>query len=163
MHSSKSASDNRTDRQHNIELLLRGIYPSIYPGSGVCRPWTPVDVRDCAAGHVGLLESTSVKNGERFIAWKAEHWPLLKISNLIGELLPELGYEAPTPTDGDGPEDADQRKRLEDIWLSATLRNDRIRAATGVTFRPFAESLRDCVESLITVAGVETGTFKPKL
>ena len=70
---------------------------------------------------------------------------------------------APTPTDGDGPEDAEQRARLEDIWLYATLRNDRIRAATGVTFRPFAESLRDCVESLITVAGVETGTFKPKL
>ena len=63
----------------------------------------------CAAGHVGLLESTSVKNGERYIAWKAEPWPLLKISNLIGELLPELGCEAPTPTDGDGPEDADQR------------------------------------------------------
>ena len=30
-----------------------------------------------------------------------------------------------------------------------------MREATGVAFRPFDESLRDCVESLIAVAGVE--------
>ena len=53
--------------QHNIELLLRGIYPSQYPGSVVYRPWSVVDVRDCAAGHVGLLESVTVKSGERYV------------------------------------------------------------------------------------------------
>ena len=35
------------------------------------------------------------------------------------------------------------------------LRNDRIRALTGIEFRPFDESLRDCVESLISVAKVK--------
>ena len=38
------------------------------------------------------------------------------------------------------------------------LRNDRMRIATGVEFLPFDDSLRDCVESLLSVAGV-----KPKL
>ena len=55
--------------QHNIELLLRGVYPSVYPGSVVYRPWSVVDVRDCAAGHIGLLESVTVNSGERYIAW----------------------------------------------------------------------------------------------
>jgi hypothetical protein len=41
------------------------------------------------------------------------------------------------------------------IWALSDLRNDRMRAATGVTFRPLDESIRDCVESLIAVAGVE--------
>ena len=48
-----------------VELLLRGIYPSEYPGSVVYKPWQIVDVRDCAAGHVGLLESVKISNGER--------------------------------------------------------------------------------------------------
>eukprot|EP01047_Picozoa_sp_COSAG01_P001062 COSAG01_NODE_23_length_37704_cov_30.005877_2_plen_77_part_00 len=43
------------------------------------------------------------------------------------------------------------------------MKNDRIRQATGMTFRPFDESLRDCVESLVAVAGVEAGSFRPKL
>ena len=41
------------------------------------------------------------------------------------------------------------------IWAGLTLRNDRIRAVVPITFRPLDDSLRDCVESLIAVAGVE--------
>ena len=40
------------------------------------------------------------------------------------------------------------------IWAGCELRNDRIRAVTGIRFRPLDESLRDCVESLLSVAGV---------
>jgi hypothetical protein len=40
------------------------------------------------------------------------------------------------------------------IWAMADLRNDRVRAVTGVTFRPLDESIRDCVESLLSVAAV---------
>ena len=86
------------DAQHNIELLLRGIYPSEYPGSVVYKPWQIVDVRDCAAGHVGLLESVKVKNGERYIAWSTEMYTLEDISHRIAALLPELGYTPPAPT-----------------------------------------------------------------
>ena len=41
------------------------------------------------------------------------------------------------------------------IWAGCDLRNDRIRAVTGLAFRPLDESLRDCVESLLAVAGVQ--------
>ena len=44
---------------------------------------------------------------------------------------------------------------LRAIWDQCELRNDRIRDTTGVEFRPFDDSLRDCVESLISVAGVK--------
>ena len=44
---------------------------------------------------------------------------------------------------------------LRAIWAQLDLRNDRVRAATGVEFRPFEESLRDCVESLLSVGEVE--------
>ena len=35
------------------------------------------------------------------------------------------------------------------------LRNDKIRAATGMSFRSLAESLRDTAASLVAVAGVQ--------
>lgn len=60
-------------------------------------------------------------------------------------------------------EGVDTKAEIEAIWHACTLRNDRIKAATGVTFRPFDESLRDCVESLVAIAGVETGTFTAKM
>jgi hypothetical protein len=41
------------------------------------------------------------------------------------------------------------------IWAGCDLRNERIRSLLGVGFRPWDESLRDCVESLIAVAGVQ--------
>ena len=37
-----------------------------------------------------------------------------------------------------------------------------MRIGVGVSFRPFDESLRDCVESLISVAGTKTGSYVPK-
>ena len=38
--------------------------------------------------------------------------------------------------------------------LRSTIRVGMI-AATGVTFRPLEESVRDCVESLMSIGGVE--------
>ena len=40
------------------------------------------------------------------------------------------------------------------IWSGCDLRNERIRALTGIVFRPLDESLRDCVESLLSVGQV---------
>ena len=144
------------------ELLLRGVYPSVYPGSVVYRPWSPVDVRDCALGHVRLLQSLDVRSGERYIAWLAEQYTLEYISERIATLLPELGYSPPTPV-ADPNAIQGKQEELEGIWLRTTMKNDRIRQATGMTFRNFDESLRDCVESLVAVAGVEAGSFRPKL
>ncbi len=47
-----------------------------------------------------------------------------------------------------------REQELRDVWAGCELRNDRIRAVTSVTFRPFDESLRDCVESLISIGRI---------
>ena len=44
------------------------------------------------------------------------------------------------------------------IWAGCELRNDRIRLVTDVNFRPLDDSIRDCVESLLTVAKVRHKT-----
>jgi hypothetical protein len=40
------------------------------------------------------------------------------------------------------------------IWAGCVLRNDRIRAVVPITFRPLDDSIRDCVESLLSIANV---------
>ena len=136
--------------QHNIETMLLGDYRQ----NDVYRPWMTVDVRDDALCHIGLLESTEVKNGERYIAWSTDARNVEDICADIDRLLPELRHDTPTVTDP-FPERIQAREaEFRAIWAQCELRNDRIRAVTGVTFRPLDESIRDCVESLISVAGV---------
>ncbi len=137
--------------QHNIEMMLLGKYYQ----NGAYRPWMPVDVRDDAECHIRLLESADVKNGERFIAWSTDTPKVEEICASIDRLLPELGHDTPEVTDP-FPERIQAREaELRAIWAGCELRNERMRAVTSVTFRPFDESLRDCVESLLTVARVQ--------
>ena len=137
--------------QHNIETMLLGDYRQ----NDVYRPWMTVDVRDDALCHIGLLESTEVKNGERYIAWSTDARNVEDICADIDRLLPELGHDTPNVVDP-FPERIQAREaEFRAIWAGCELRNDRIRAVTGVTFRPLDESIRDCVESLIAVAGVK--------
>lgn len=142
--------------QHLIELMLRGkpINPKIGPGLSAFRPWNIVDVRDDALSHIGLLESVRVRNGERYISWSTERFTPEEICQRITELLPEMGF-VPSKDVVKYSENARKREDyFRGVWRRIDLRNDRIRDATGVTFRPFDESLRDCVESLLTVAKV---------
>lgn len=125
-----------------------------YHQTAAYRPWMPVDVRDDAECHVRLLESARVRNGERYIAWSAETHKVEDICAMIGRLLPELGFEPPPVTDP-FPERIQAREaELRAIWAGCELRNDRIRTVTDVQFRPFEESLQDCVESLLTIGKV---------
>jgi nucleoside-diphosphate-sugar epimerase len=137
--------------QHNIEMMLGGEYFQ----NGAYRPWMPVDVRDDAECHVRLLENLDVRNGERFIAWSAETVNVEDVCAGIDRLLPELRFDAPAVTDPFPDRIKAREAELRALWAACELRNDRMRAATGISFRPFDESLRDCVESLIAVAGVE--------
>lgn len=137
--------------QHNIETMLLGKYFQ----NGAYRPWMTVDVRDDAACHIGLLESVAVSNGERYIAWSTDKRNVEDICASIDRLLPELGHDAPEVTD-DFPERIQVREEeLRRVWAGVELRNDRIRSVVPITFRPLDESIRDCVESLITVAKVK--------
>ena len=140
--------------QHNIEMMLLGEYYQ----NGVYRPWMTVDVRDDADCHVGLLESVQVKNGERYIAWSTDARNVEDICADIDRLLPELGHDTPEVTDNFPEHIKEREAKYRAIWAGCELRNDRVRAVTGVRFRPLDESIRDCVESLLCVAKV-----KPKL
>jgi nucleoside-diphosphate-sugar epimerase len=143
--------------QHFIETMLGGQYMQ----NGAYRPWMIVDVRDTAACHIGLLESVAVKNGERYMAASGTKRNVEDICADIDRLLPELRFAAPAVTDP-FPERIQAREaEFRAIWAGTELRNDRIRAATQVGFRTTDESVRDCVESLLSVAGVKVVTRAP--
>lgn len=76
--------------QHNIETMLwrTESHPNGYEQNAGYRPWMVVDVRDDAACHVGLLESVTVKNGERYIAWSTDTPKVEEIAELVSSLLP---------------------------------------------------------------------------
>jgi nucleoside-diphosphate-sugar epimerase len=136
--------------QHLIEGMLSGKYFQ----TQAYRPWMTVDVRDDADCHIGLLESTEVHNGERYIAWSTDRRDVEDVCASIDRILPELGHDAPAVTDP-FPERIQAREaELRAIWAGCDLRNDRIRAVTGIRFRPLDDSIRDCVESLLAVAEV---------
>ena len=140
--------------QHAIETMLLGQYNQ----NGAYRPWMTVDVRDDAECHIGLLESVKVKNGERYIAASGDYRNVEDICADIDRLLPELRHDTPAITDTFPDRIKAREAEMRGIWWGTELRNDRVRAATGVSFRPLDESIRDCVESLSVVGGV-----RPKL
>lgn len=137
--------------QHLIEGMLKGELIQ----TGAYRPWMTVDVRDDAACHIGLLESGDVRNGERYIAWSTDARNVEDICADINRLLPELAHDTPTVVDPFPDRIKAREAEFRGIWAMADLRNDRIRAVTGVTFRPLDTSIRDCVESLLSVANVD--------
>jgi hypothetical protein len=114
-----------------------------------------VDVRDDADCHIGLLESVQVSNGERYIAWSTDQRTVEDICASIDRLLPELGFAGAELIDP-FPERIQAREaEMRAIWAGCELRNDRIRAVVPISFRPLDQSIRDCVESLVSVAGIE--------
>lgn len=136
--------------QHHVEEMLTGTCIQ----NGAYRPWMLVDVRDDADCHIGLLESIKVSNGERYIAWSTERRNVEDVCADIDRLLPELRHETPPVTDP-FPERVQAREaELRAIWAGCELRNDRILETLPVSFRPYEDSLRDCVESLLTIGGV---------
>ncbi|MCR9262118.1 MAG: NAD-dependent epimerase/dehydratase family protein [Pseudomonadaceae bacterium] len=137
--------------QHIIEGMLEGEFQQ----TGAYRPWMTVDVRDDADCHIGLLESTAVKNGERYIAWSTDTRNVEDVCASIDRLLPELNFDAPTVTDPFPDRVKAREAELRAIWAGCDLRNDRIRAVTDISFRSLDDSIRDCVESLLAVGNVQ--------
>jgi nucleoside-diphosphate-sugar epimerase len=137
--------------QHIIESMLRGRFDQ----NGAYRPWMTVDVRDDAECHIRLLESTRVRNGERYIAWSTDTRNVEDVCASIDRLLPEIGFDAPRVTDPFPDRIKAREAEFRAIWAGCDLRNDRIRDATGISFRPLDDSIRDCVESLLSIAKVE--------
>ena len=140
--------------QHLISKMLRGRC-EIFQGTGPYRPWMTVDVRDTAASHVGLLESPLVANGERYIAWSTETRDYEDICTSIDRVLPELRHDPGEIVDATPDRLKAREAEFRSIWAGCILRNDRIRAVLPIEFRSLDDSIRDCVESLLVVAGIE--------
>lgn len=139
--------------QHQIETMLLGRYSQNVVGA--YRPWYTVDVRDVAEAHIRMLERDGLENGERFIAWSTETRNVEDVCASIDRLLPELRFAGATLFDP-LPEKVKAREtQFRAIWNGCELRNDRIKTALGMEFRSLDESIRDCVESLITIGGVK--------
>ncbi len=139
--------------QHLVQRMVEGRC-EIFQGTGPYRPWMTVDVRDDAACHVGLLESDRVANGERYIAWSTETRTYEDICATIDRVLPELRHDPGPMVDASPDRWKAREAEFRAIWAGCELRNDRIRAALPITFRPLDDSIRDCVESLLAVGGV---------
>jgi nucleoside-diphosphate-sugar epimerase len=139
--------------QHHIETMLLGRYSQNIVGA--YRPWYTVDVRDVAEAHIRMLERDGLKNGERFIAWSTETRNVEDVCASIDRLLPELGFAGATLVDPLPDKVKAREAQFRAIWGGCELRNDRIKDALGMEFRSLDESIRDCVESLITLGGVQ--------
>jgi nucleoside-diphosphate-sugar epimerase len=150
----QSAHQRRGAWQNLIGQMLEGTCMQ----NGVYRPWMTVDVRDCGECHARLLESTEVKNGERYIAWSTDKRNVEDICADIDRLLPELNHATPPVTDPFPDRIKEREAEFRRLWALSDLRNDRMRGATGVVFRPLDDSIRDCAESLIAIAGVQVKT-----
>ena len=139
--------------QHHIETMLLGKYTQNVIGA--YRAWYTVDVRDVAEAHIRMLESVNVDNGERFIAWSTETRNVEDVCASIDRLLHELGFAGAELIDP-LPESIQAREaEFRAIWGGCELRNDRIRETLDMDFRPLDVSIRDCVESLLSIAKIE--------
>lgn len=134
-----------------IKKMLKG---ECNPAVHGYRPWHTVDVRDTANCHMKLLENVNVRNGERYIAYSTDKIDIEEVCRRIDQLLPELRYA--TPDLNEDLNEAELKRSLERraVYAGTDLRNDRIRAMLNVTFRDLNDSIRDCVESLISVGEV---------
>ena len=142
--------------QHNIETMLLGQYTENVIGA--YRPWWTVDVRDTAEAHVRLLENTDLKNGQRLIAWSTESREVEEVCASINRLLPELAFAGAEKIDPFPEQIKERQAEFRAAWRGCQLRNDRIKSVLGMSFRSIDISIRDCVESLLSVGGVQPKT-----
>ncbi|MEJ6593028.1 MAG: NAD-dependent epimerase/dehydratase family protein [SAR86 cluster bacterium] len=138
--------------QHHIETMLLGKYSQNVMGA--YRAWYTVDVRDVAEAHIRILESVNVSNGERFIAWSTETRNVEDVCASIDRLLPELEFAGAELVDPLPDKVKAKEAEFRAIWGGCELRNDRIRERLDMEFRPLDVSIRDCVESLISIGNV---------
>jgi len=133
--------------QGKIAGIIQGI-PSPQELGG--RPWVLVDVRDVAEAEIRLAESAEVQSGERFMLSSGDSIFAEHIGPRVMELFPR--YDCATTV---APGVAGKVVRSSPIWIRMQMRNDKVRKATGLTFRMFDDTIRDTVESLVKVGGVQ--------
>lgn len=146
----------------NHVMTISGIIqgkPTPWPNAGAAtgpqrRPSFPIDVRDCAEAHVRLFEADNVASGSRFIIVSGDKTTLPEIGERAMVLYPNYDC-ATTITTGRDHEGKKVDGPMNPVWLRVQGRNDAIRKATGIVFRPYEETLRDTIESVKSLNGVQ--------
>mmetsp|Transcript_19645 Transcript_19645/g.61725 ORF Transcript_19645/g.61725 Transcript_19645/m.61725 type:complete len:390 (+) Transcript_19645:94-1263(+) len=133
--------------QGKIAGIIQGV-PSPQELGG--RPWMLVDARDVAEAEIRLAESAEVQSGERFMLTSGDTIYAENIGPRIMELFPQ--YDCATTV---APGLAKKVVRSDPFWIRVQMRNDKVRKATGLTFQMFDDTMRDTVESLVRVGGVQ--------
>ena len=146
-------SAHQGDRGPWQGLMKKMLQGECNPAVHGYRPWHTVDVRDTCAVQIAILESVMVKNGERYIACNTNKIDVEEVCARIDRLLPELGFATPDMTEDLDEGGIARRAERRAVYAGTDLRNDRTRAL-GIIYRDLNDSLRDMVESLISVGEV---------
>mmetsp|Transcript_141300 Transcript_141300/g.451616 ORF Transcript_141300/g.451616 Transcript_141300/m.451616 type:complete len:356 (-) Transcript_141300:51-1118(-) len=128
-----------------------------FPQTFQYRPLWVVDVRDTAAAHLRLLECDGMRAGSRFLAFSGESICVEDIGDRLVALFPELGLTPSRQPAAAGAADAGEAEaeaQAREIWAQCEVRNDKIRNELGLTFRSLDDTLKECAESLLSIAGV---------
>ena len=141
-------------------LMVKMLQGECNPAVHGYRPWHTVDVRDTAECQIGLLESSKVKNGDRYLAISTDKIDVEEVCARIDQLLPELGFATPDMTEDLDEEKLKRSQERRAVYAGVELRNDGIRSVVPIVFRDLNDSLRDMAETLIAVAGV-TPVLRP--
>jgi nucleoside-diphosphate-sugar epimerase len=148
-------------------IIAQIVAEGIISQSFAYRPWWTVDVRDTAEVHVLLLESTtagsnpSCDSSNRYFVCSTDAIDVERIGATISKSMPHIDFDMSDLSMSDSEfgrgiliELGITETEARSIWQGCKLQNRRICETVGIIFRPLEESLRDCVQSLITVAGV---------
>lgn len=122
------------------------------------RPFLISDVRDIAENEIRLAESPTVLSGSRFILLSGTLVQPAEIGVRIMSLFPK--FQCTLPSEVLPMEGAKEVVLPSDVWLQFQPRNDKVVAEVGAEFHSFRETLRDMVDSLISVGGVQPSLKK---
>ena len=118
------------------------------------RPWITVDVRDCAEAHVRMFErlGDTVHSGDRYLLSDMSRIHPEDIGARLNDLFADYDCADTVGPDSNG---GDSIEPIHPMWDRVQARNDKARAALDFEFTYLDATLKDTVESLVEIGGVE--------
>lgn len=120
------------------------------------RPWVTVDVRDVAEAHIKIYEKLAagdpaVSSGDRYLLSDMTRIHPEDIGARLNDMYPQYNSAAEVGKDKDG---GDSICPIDPLWDRVQARNDMACNNLGVSFTAWDVTLRDTVESLVSIGGV---------
>ena len=102
-----------------------------------------MDVRDCAAGHINLLESHTVANGDRHLMISTDKVLMEDLTACMGEVFKNSPLDPTTTAEVDPHPDMDEAQKawLRQVWDGVELRNEA--SASAVRSEAAASAARN--------------------